>query len=187
MNHHIQKSPYEKYFLLVSGNRWEKNNLRALIALDNLFSNQLIDDTFKVKITGSSGNDYRYKLKNKEKFEFLGYVDDDVLSNLYANAYCFIYPSLNEGFGYPPLEAMNYSVPVLASPFSAIPECCGDAVIYFNPFSIKEIENRILMILDENIHALYAQRAIERFHIIYEKQRKDLDALIDYIFEETKE
>jgi glycosyltransferase involved in cell wall biosynthesis len=80
---------------------------------------------------------------------------------------------------------MNYGTPVLASPFSSIPEICGDAVIYFNPFSIDEIENRILMILNGDIYKTYSQRAKDRFYTIYEKQKQDLDDLIDYIFEKT--
>lgn len=179
-----QKSQTEKYFFMVSGNRWEKNNLRAIIALDQLFSENSLNG-FKVKIAGAKKDSYRYKIKNKHCFEFLDYVDEASLNELYAGAYCFIYPSLNEGFGYPPLEAMNYEVPVLASPYSSIPEVCGDAVIYFNPFSISEIKNRILMILNQQIYDQYKQKSGERFQHIYEKQKTDLNTLIDYIFEMT--
>lgn len=57
------------------------------------------------------------KIKNKSHFVLLEYVDNNVLESLYKGAYALIYPTLNEGFGYPPLEAMKYGTPVLSSPF----------------------------------------------------------------------
>ena len=90
---------------------------------------------------------------------------------------------MNEGFGYPPLEAMHYGVPVLASPFTSIPEVCGDAAIYFNPFSVEEIMSRLLMITDEHLYKTYSERARQRYMLITEKQKTDLDAMIDYLYE----
>ena len=116
----------------------------------------------------------------------LGYVDDYDLQQLYHDAYCFIYPSLNEGFGYPPLEAMHYGVPVIASSFSSIPEVCGDAVLYTNPFSIEEIMNRILMMTDTNIHNKLKNKSLSQYKMITKKQKEDLDKLIDYIYDGEK-
>lgn len=171
-----------RFFLLVSGNRWEKNNLRAIMAFDSLFSQGMLKD-YNVVITGASSADvYSYNIKNPQKFNFKGYVDDNVLKELYRQAYCLVYPSLNEGFGYPPLEAMQYGTPVLASPFASIPEVCGDAAIYFNPFSISEIMNRVIMICKEEIYYEYFQKSKDRFEIIKDKQRTDIDKMIDYIY-----
>ena len=172
----------EQYFLLVSGNRALKNNLRAIKALDRLFTYGFAKG-FRVKVTGvTSADSYLYRIKNIERFDFVGFVDEKELDQLYHDAYCFIYPTLNEGFGYPPLEAMHYSVPVLTSPFSAIPEICGGNVIYFNPFSVEEIMNRILMILDKDIHDKYSTLSKERYVLITNRQNEDLDRLIDYIY-----
>jgi glycosyltransferase involved in cell wall biosynthesis len=167
---------------MVSGARPEKNNLRAIKALDYLFSNGYLDD-LNVKITGvKSGDIYRYKIKNIERFDFLGFVSDEELEQLYHDAYCLVYPSLNEGFGYPPVEAMHYGVPVLASPFTSITEVCADAAIYFNPFSIEEIMGRILFIMNENVRKLYSTKALEQYKKIHLKQEEDLNKLVDYIF-----
>lgn len=171
----------EKYFMLVSGNRWEKNNLRAIIAFDRLVTEGLINNDFRMKVTGAAESCFKYKICNHEAFDFLGYVDDDELERLYAGAYALVYPSLNEGFGYPPLEAMRYNIPVIASPFSSIPEVCGGSALYFNPFSIEEIMGRMLMITEPALHDGYSKKGYEQYVKIKQRQDKDLDALIDCI------
>lgn len=65
--------------------------------------------------------------------KLLGYVSDAELSALYENAAAFVFPSLYEGFGLPPLEAMALGCPVIAARAGAIPEVCGDAASYFEP------------------------------------------------------
>ena len=172
------RSYEEEYFLLVSGNRWEKNNLRAIIALDRLFSMGLLNN-YRVRVTGcGDAKIFNYKIKNSDKFSFMGYVDEDKLEQLYHDAYCFIYPSLNEGFGYPPLEAMRYGVPVLASSFSSISEVCQGAALYYNPFSIEEIMTRILYLV-KNPDDYKRISQIE----YTTKQNEDLDKLIKWIYE----
>ena len=170
------------YFLLVSGDRWEKNNLRAIIALDELRSAGFLMDK-KVVVTGvDSVKRYRYRIKNPDMFEFVGYVEDADLHQLYHDAYCFIYPTINEGFGYPPMEAMCYGVPVLASPFSSVAEIVGDAALYFNPFSVDEIKMRILRMTDKEVYASYVDKAHERYSQIRRRQDSDLEQLVNYIY-----
>ena len=128
--------PYttDKYYLIVSANRWLKNAYRAIQAFDRLFDNPQYAIKGKVVVLGLSKDTSIYKrIKHKERFELLGYVDQDTLESLYKGAYALVYPSLNEGFGYPPLEAMKYGTPVIASPFASITEVCGDSVLYANP------------------------------------------------------
>lgn len=64
---------------------------------------------------------------------FTGRIDDADLNGLLENALCLAFPSLTEGFGLPPLEAMRLGCPVVAAPCGALPEVCGDAVLYANP------------------------------------------------------
>ena len=173
----------EKYFLIVSAGIWAKNGLRAIIALDRLFSAGMIQDYY-VRITGISDSlVYKYKLQNPNKFHFMGYVEDNVLCQLYHDAYCLIYPSLNEGFGYPPVEAMSFGIPVIASSFSSISEICDYAALYLNPYSIEEIMNRIIKISIPDIHAEYSERAKKRYADVYRRQKEDLDGLVDFIYD----
>lgn len=64
---------------------------------------------------------------------------DHLLSSLYKNAFCFVYPSLYEGFGIPILEAMSLGCPVVASNTSSIPEVAGNAALYFDPNSREDL------------------------------------------------
>jgi len=172
---------YNDYFLMVSGNRWIKNNLKAALALDELFTERP-DLKKTVIITGVKDKSvYLNKIKNKDKFVLLSYVKESELSFLYKNAYAFIYMSLNEGFGYPPLEAMCHGIPVVASPLTSITEICGDAVLYANPYSLKEIKNRILQIYTESVYKTYSERGFNKYIMIKEKQDKDLKLMVDYL------
>lgn len=79
-------------------------------------------------------------LKDCKRFIILtGYVDDDDLAALYSDAFCFVYPSLYEGFGLPPLEAMQCGCPVIASDTSSLPEVIGDAGIMIDPRNEKSL------------------------------------------------
>lgn len=182
-NSHI--TPYDagdKYILMVSGNRHEKNILRVIIAIDELFSKRIELRNFKIIIAGAKESDYYFKIKNTQNFIFMGYVDEDLLDSLYKGAYLFVYPSLNEGFGYPPLEAMHYSVPVIASPHTSISEVCGDAALYFNPYDIGEIKGRIYTLLSDPImYETYKNLSHNRFNIITRKQNEDLRSLVHYL------
>lgn len=73
------------------------------------------------------------------RIEITGYVTPEQLASLYARASILAFPSLDEGFGMPVLEAMAQGVPVVASNRSALPEVCGDAAVLVDPFSVAEI------------------------------------------------
>ncbi|HEY8934464.1 MAG TPA: glycosyltransferase family 1 protein [Cyclobacteriaceae bacterium] len=76
-------------------------------------------------------------------------ADDSTLGNLYCFAKAFVYPSLQEGFGMPILEAFNYNCPVLLSDNSSLPEVAGDAALYFNAKDISSVQQAILKILTD--------------------------------------
>jgi glycosyltransferase involved in cell wall biosynthesis len=68
---------------------------------------------------------------------------ESLMSNIYAYALAFVYPSHYEGFGIPILEAMYYGCPVVASNSSCLPEIGGDAALYFNPESQEELADKL--------------------------------------------
>ena len=69
----------------------------------------------------------------------------------YRNAACLVYPSLYEGFGLPPVEAMSLNCPVLASTEGSIPEICNDAAQYFDPRSIESIRHTLEVTLQNEL------------------------------------
>lgn len=73
--------------------------------------------------------------------------DDKTLANLYTHASAFVYPSLYEGFGIPPLEAMSFNCPVVCSNTSSIPEVVADAGEYFNPYELESIADALERVL----------------------------------------
>ena len=178
----------KKFFLLTSGARWEKNNLRAVKAFDELVTmmrstNHLFD--MKLVITGATNvKAYRKHIRNKDAFVFLGYVESKELEFLHKNAYAFIFPSLNEGFGYPPVQSMRYGVPVAASGTTSVPEVCENASLYFDPYSVSEIKNRMIQLLDPDIYAMYASRALKRYAELHKRQQEDLEKAVSFVLGE---
>ncbi len=176
----IQK---EKYFLLCNGNRPEKNIYRAAKVLDQLFSNGKLSD-YSVIITGCPQKHLLKYISNKEKFNLVPYVKKEELDLLYAKAACFIYPSLNEGFGYPPLQAMIYKVPVIASSSTSIPEVCGGAALYFDPCSMNDLASRILYFAyDNSIRESLVCAGENRVVYLMERQEKEIEDIINFIFD----
>jgi glycosyltransferase involved in cell wall biosynthesis len=179
---HAPNPTKQNYFLLISANRWIKNNYRAIKAFDNLFSRGLIKDK-EVVVLGVGRLDFSKSVVNKSKFHFLDYVDYAALERHFNEAFCFVYPSLNEGFGYPPLQAMKYGTPVIASAISSIPEVCQNAVAYFNPFSANELQNRIVqMCSDQNHYNLLRKRGFSRVEELQANQKEMLRRQIEVIF-----
>lgn len=174
----------KKYFLVTNAERWIKNAIRAVQAFEMILDDKKFCD-YKLVLTGVINKEiFEKEIKHKENFVLLNYIERDELECLFKNSYAFIYPSLNEGFGYPPLSAMKYGVPVIASGSSSIPEVCGNAAIYFDPYSIYEIKNRILQLSDKEIYRNYSEKGIKRFSYISKIQKKDLEKLSQIILQQ---
>jgi glycosyltransferase involved in cell wall biosynthesis len=89
------------------------------------------------------------KLGLGQNVVFTGYVDDSMLTTLFLSAALFVFPSLYEGFGLPPLEAMACGVPVVSSQATSLPEVLGEAAVFFDPTSIDNMADKITEVLDD--------------------------------------
>ena len=101
----------------------------------------------------------RNLLSNKQtsaRIIFTGAVNDDELSAIYAMAKIFCFPSYAEGFGLPPLEAMASGIPVIVSNTTSMPEVCGAAALYIDPYDPKDIAEKINLLL--NNESLYNEK-----------------------------
>ncbi len=88
------------------------------------------------------------EFKNCERIIYIPNPTDGLLETLYQNAYLFVFPSLYEGFGLPPLEAMLRDIPVASSNGSCLPEVLGNAAWYFDPNDTEDMARKILMTSD---------------------------------------
>lgn len=175
------------YGLIVSAGIWYKNGKRAMLAYDRVFDRQFkfIGSDFKVVVLGvKKKTEMTSDIIHKERFILLDYVSTEMLEILYRNAHLFVYPSLNEGFGYPPLEAMKYGTICACSVNTSIAEVCRDMVLYFNPLLIDEIAIRIIESFSENIREEKRKKIEQQLPIVTERQEKDLQRLVKIIIGE---
>jgi len=158
----LDKYHLGKNFLLYVGNAYPHKNLETLIRVFNRLHVEHPD--LKLVLVGKE--DYFYdrikqcarslNLWQKENFNspviFPGYVPDAQLEIMYQEARAYVFPSLYEGFGLPPLEAMAKSCPVVSSDRASLPEILGSAVLYFNPEDEEDMLFKIKLILkNENL------------------------------------
>ncbi|MBI4004923.1 glycosyltransferase family 4 protein, partial [Candidatus Roizmanbacteria bacterium] len=140
-------------YLLYVGTLQPRKNILTLIDAFHKLWKQI--QTYKLVIVGKKGWLYEeiftkvQELNLQEQVVFTDYLPDDQLVALYKNAFCFILPSLYEGFGIPVLEAMSFSCPVITSFASSLPEIGGDACLYFDPHSSDDLVEKIQRLRDD--------------------------------------
>ncbi len=134
-------------FLLAVSSLSPRKNFQAVIdavgRLGNVGFDVVVAGAANPKIFG------RMKLTASDRIRFLGEVNDAELTALYKKAAAFIYPSLYEGFGLPPLEAMRLGCPVIVSDIPPHREVCGEAAIYCDPRDIQNIADRIIAVMSD--------------------------------------
>lgn len=140
-----------KPFLLYVGDR--KSSYKNFPMLLETYT-AMFSDRFDLVCFG--GGDFNHnELKTIKSIKCSGKVihlsgSDHLLVSLYKNAFCFIYPSLYEGFGIPLLEAMGLGCPVIASNTSSIPEVVDKAALFFDPYSKDSLINVIELLISNN-------------------------------------
>lgn len=150
----------KKPYILYVGNAYPHKNLESLLPVFQELS--LSHPELSLVLVGKEDFFYQrlrvraeeidQKLKRKNPlFHFPGFVPDQDLAHLYQNALCYIFPSLYEGFGLPPLEAMSFSCPVLSSDQASLPEIMGDAALYYNPYQENDLSEKLKLIMSDDI------------------------------------
>ena len=123
-----------KRYVLGLANTQVHKNIQLLI---DAFDDPRMEGLELVLFGSACGEDFAVKgLTPGPRVRFAGRVDDGELRALLENALCLAFPSTTEGFGLPPVEAMRVGCPVIAAPCGALPEVCGDAAIYADPYDI---------------------------------------------------
>jgi len=124
------------------------------------------------------------QLKLEDKVVFTGFVEDSDLPLLMNRAALLAFPSLYEGFGIPPLEAMACGTPVVASNTSSIPEVVGDAALLFDPYNVEEMTVAMHRALtDEQLRSDLRQKGFERIrHFSWEKAARETLAVYEEVY-----
>ncbi len=174
----------QKYFLFVSTLAPHKNLYRLLKAWNEVINKHC--DWFLVLAGKQVKNvDYLKVLDAypalKTKVQILGQVADKDLQVLYKEAYASITPSLYEGFGLPPLEAMATDCPAIVSETASLPEVCGDAALYVNPLDEKDIAAQICILIEDlELRQHLIQKGRERIKLFrWEKTAQEHIKMMD--------
>ncbi|OIP37645.1 hypothetical protein AUJ95_07895 [Candidatus Desantisbacteria bacterium CG2_30_40_21] len=154
-------------FILFVGSIEPRKNIEGLLKAYICLKERIKDDLLKLVLVGFKGwknNEIMELIKKvKEDIIYLGYLSDAELGKLYNLATAFAYPSIYEGFGLPPLEAMACGCPVITSNIASLPEVCSDSVYYVNPYEIDDIADGIYKIItNEELKKGLVQKGLER-------------------------
>lgn len=162
-----------KYYLVLGAQHNHKNAERAIQAFAKYSKKH--PDAFLVTVG------YRNPAQF-DKHIILPFLNDTDLEAAYKHCYALLYPSLFEGFGYPPIEAMRHGKPVIASNIAPVAEVLGDSAVSFCPFYETEIFRALHNLTDEN-YSEWQQRSANRYAYIHNRQEKDLQKLVEMILE----
>ena len=158
------------YLLFLNYNRLNKNGQIIFKVFRRL---KMDNSDFRLIVTGAKHTTV------KNDILYLKYVSTSDIENLYQRAWALLYPSYTEGFGYPPIEAMKYSTPVIVSNVCSMPEILGKAPLYFSPFYENELYNCIKQLIAN--YDMYSKKAFEKVREIEILQNYGTTELISLI------
>lgn len=148
------------FFLSVGAIQVRKNTLTAVESIGSL----LPRTSARLVVVGSAGHgaqkvlDFIHGRGLRDRIRLLGYTDEPTLDALYAEATALLFPSLEEGFGLPVLEAMARGLPVIASNTSSLPEIAGDAAVLVDPRDVEGMTQAARrMVEDESWRAQWCE------------------------------
>lgn len=178
----------QPYFLCAGTIEPRKNTMRLLDAYARLL--ERLPDAPKLVLTGKKGWLYEDILARMEKEDLHGrviyteFVPDTDLALLMAGARAFVFPSLYEGFGLPPLEAMCCGTPVLSSSAASLPEVVGDAGLTVDPLNADEIAAQLLTLAaDDALCAKLSRRGLARSRSFsWDRSAAALDEAVKSLF-----
>jgi glycosyltransferase involved in cell wall biosynthesis len=164
----------DEFLLFVGTIEPRKNLLSLLRAFENIAP--LLKPTLQLVLTGRRGwlvDDLFREIDQsavRDRIMVTDYLNDEELRALYSSCRVFIYPSLYEGFGLPPLEAMACGAPVIASRIASISEVCGKAARLVQPTSVDSLTQAVLELLNDET---------ARMQLSYAGQRRAADLTWD--------
>jgi glycosyltransferase involved in cell wall biosynthesis len=158
---------HRPYFIYVGNIKPYKNLGRLVEAFlkikDRVSQDLVIVGQSEGLITGESAEFFERVRGSGERIRLTGFISHQELLSLVGHAHALIMPSLYEGFGLPPIEAMAAGVPVAVAYAASLPEVCGDAALYFDPLSIDDIALKLVEIAsDLELRSDLRKRGLDR-------------------------
>ncbi len=161
--------PGRDNFILFTGRIGPMKNIAAVVRAFHLILRNIPHD---LVIVGEGKEKLEGEIKagrlsqseiDHDRIIIKGYVPDDEMADYFSNASLLVFPSLYEGFGLPPLEAMSRGCPVIVSRTASLPEECGEAAYYVNPYSVESIAKGMHDILtDPRLRQDLVQKGFQR-------------------------
>lgn len=153
--------------ILYVGSLEPRKNIKTLLNAYNLMRDQHPSLDVKLVLIGCESPLFAKTGLRIDKYKddifFKGFVDDLTLKQYYQSATVVAYPSIYEGFGLPPLEAMSCGTPVITSYSSSIPEVVGNAALLIDPFNTKQLADSLYnVITDTALHQELTKRGLQR-------------------------
>lgn len=189
--HHtiIGPRPFEApYFLHVGVLEKRKNLVRLVEAFAQLHA---VHPEYKLVLVGNTPvklqlndapaiEDTIAKLGLQEAVVRLGYLEADALATIYAHAFAYCLPSLNEGFGLPVLEAFHFKLPLICANASALPEVAGDAALFFDPNDTTSISAAMLQLVENPnlVNQLIEKGQSRQLHFSWHKAAQEIHELM---------
>lgn len=160
-------SPHPRPYFLYVGNIKPHKNLKVLVkAFISIADKIPLDLVLVGKKEGFITGDREVSSLAQSlpgRIHFTGRVSDELLHQYFCHAEAMVFPSLYEGFGLPPLEAMAAGCPVVSSEAGSLPEVCGDAAVYFDPYDASDLAAKLLKITyDDELRVSLRKRGHER-------------------------
>ena len=191
----MKKYRLSSKYILFAGSIDERKNLETAIDALSLYKKDTGDSGVKLVLAGKEDMMPKYtrRLKayiNQKKMNdsiiFTGYISEDELIALYWGASALIFPSLYEGFGVPPLEAMLAGVPVIASDISSIPELVGNAGLLIKPGDITGFAEAINTVLNSEKTAkeLIEKGRARVMEFSWDKTGKEIYSILQRVVDE---
>lgn len=170
------------YFLTVASQNLHKN-IDRLIEAFVLYRTRSGTATRLVIVGGGAASFARERLSStsSEGVDFLGRISDEDLHNVYANAKAFVFPSLYEGFGIPPLEAQAHGIAVVSSEAASLPEVLGQSALYFRPRDQESIIEALWQVdCDDSLREDLVRRGRENIRrFSWTKSAKQVATILD--------
>ncbi len=183
----LERYQIQDPFLLYAGNIRPHKNVARLIEAFSVLKSELREDerwkSLKLMIIGDELSKHQFLRRTvvrsgvQHDVRFLGFVPYETLRVFYKSAQIFVFPSLHEGFGLPPLEAMANGTPVVTSNVSSLPEILGDAALLVNPENVFEISKGIRHLLyDLHLRSALIQKGYQQVRLY--SWRKAAEAIL---------